>query len=145
MDDSETETRISLDVRPLLAAGGEPFDMIIRAAERVERGGELEIVAPMEPVPLYRVLARRGFAHRTEMRGDTEFAVRFAQTGIVGDTPIGEIYERYPATAGVLAEHQVNLCCGSGHTVKSEADAHGLDADTLLVQLQEAAAWGRSE
>jgi hypothetical protein len=36
------------------------------------------IIAPFEPVPLYDVLAMRGFTHETVMVAANEWVVRFA-------------------------------------------------------------------
>lgn len=52
-----------VDARPILAAGGEPFDAIMDAAERVGDDEILVVWAPFEPVPLEGVLAEQGFAH----------------------------------------------------------------------------------
>lgn len=51
-----------IDVRPLLAAGRDPFTTVMAGAAEVPQGGGLVIDAPFDPVPLRRVLERRGFA-----------------------------------------------------------------------------------
>lgn len=66
-----------LDVRPELAAGGEPFVQIMEAAAEIPAGGSLVLVAPFEPVPLYGALGGRGFAHATQRIADDEWVVRF--------------------------------------------------------------------
>jgi uncharacterized protein (DUF2249 family) len=69
---------IVLDVRPLLARGEEPFELIMEAAGRVPPGGTLELTAPFEPVPLYPVLAGRGFTYVTTIPlPQGAFLVRF--------------------------------------------------------------------
>lgn len=50
-----------VDVRPILAAGDEPFDAIMDAAGRVGPDEILVVWAPFEPVPLEGVLAEQGF------------------------------------------------------------------------------------
>jgi uncharacterized protein (DUF2249 family) len=127
---------MKLDVRPILAGGEEPLEMILESAGGVSAGGVLEITAPFEPVPLYAVLRARGFAHVTEVRGADEFVVRFTQTGITGESTVAEVYERHPATESVLAEHGLDLCCGGAHTLEFAAKAHGLEPDELLATLQ---------
>lgn len=69
----------SLDVRPLLAAGEEPFDVIMAAVASLPPDGVLEIIAPFEPVPLYSVLRSRGFGHVTEQSSPSTFVVRFSR------------------------------------------------------------------
>ena len=129
----------ALDVRPILAAGEEPLELILETAGGVSEGDVLEITAPFEPIPLYAVLGARGFAHLTEMRGADQFVVRFTQTGITGESTVADVYERHPAAAPVLAEHGLDLCCGGGHTIEFAARAHGLEPAELLAALQAAA------
>ena len=131
--------RSTLDVRPMLAAGGEPLDTILEAAAAVPHGGELEVIAPFEPVPLYRVLSRQGFGHRTESRGPAEWVVRFRRTAVTPAATVSGVHESHPATAGVLAAHGVDLCCGGGKTLEFVAAAHRVDLDRLLAELQDAA------
>jgi uncharacterized protein (DUF2249 family) len=50
-----------VDARPTLAAGGEPFDEIMRAAADVQPGEVLVVLAPFDPVPLHGVLGAQGF------------------------------------------------------------------------------------
>lgn len=69
----------TLDVRPVLAEGGEPFVEILEAAERITAGQSLVLIAPFEPAPLYGVLAGRGFSHATEHVGADEWVVRFTR------------------------------------------------------------------
>ena len=57
----------SLDVRPILAEGGEPFALIMETAAPLKTGESLLLTAPFEPVPLYTAFAERGFTHETQM------------------------------------------------------------------------------
>ena len=68
-----------LDVRPVLAEGGEPFVQIMETAERVPAGKSLVLIAPFEPVSLYQALGGRGFSHATERIADDEWIIRFAR------------------------------------------------------------------
>lgn len=128
----------ALDVRPILAAGEEPLELIIETAVGVSEGEVLEVTAPFEPVPLYAVLGARGFAHLTERRAPDEFVVRFTQTGITGESTVADVHERHPAAAPILAEHGLDLCCGGGHTLEFAAQAHGLEPEELVAALQAA-------
>lgn len=130
----------TLDVRPMLAAGEEPFDAILGAARGVPEGGVLEIVAPFEPAPLYGVLGGMGFAHRTEPLAGGAFAVRFKQTGITASATVAEVAERAPATATVFSRYLMDMCCGGTKTLEFAAKAHGVDLPQLLAELREAAA-----
>ena len=51
-----------LDVRPMLRAGEEPFQAIMDAVGALAPGQSLRLIAPFRPVPLFSVLANRGFA-----------------------------------------------------------------------------------
>ena len=56
-----------LDVRPILAKGGDPFSVIVKTATALAAGEGLHLVAPFEPIPLYAVLRAMGFASRHEV------------------------------------------------------------------------------
>ncbi|QBD83231.1 DUF2249 domain-containing protein [Ktedonosporobacter rubrisoli] len=74
---SHTET--TLDVRPQLERGDEPFVLIMETAESIKPGNTLVLIAPFEPVPLYEVLAGRGFSHETKSVAADEWVVRFTR------------------------------------------------------------------
>jgi uncharacterized protein (DUF2249 family) len=59
-----------VDVRPVIAGGGEPFEQIMRAVEELAPGCVLRIVSPFDPRPLHRVLETKGFARRVTERGE---------------------------------------------------------------------------
>jgi len=130
---------VELDVRPILAMGEEPFDTIMGAADEIERGGSLQVTAPFEPVPLYEVMARRGFGHATDMRSEGEFAVLFTRTGITLESTVSDVHTDFPSTAPVIAAAGLDLCCGGGHTIEFAAGAHGVEPLQLLQDLQQAA------
>ncbi|HCU91730.1 MAG TPA: hypothetical protein DHU96_02935, partial [Actinobacteria bacterium] len=53
----------TVDARPIIAAGGEPFDTIMAAVTALADGEELVVLAPFEPVPLEGVLGSQGFSY----------------------------------------------------------------------------------
>lgn len=61
-----------LDVRDV---DGEPFGAITDALDDLGEDERLVLVNAFEPVPLYEVLDRRGFDHRTEEVGPEEWRV----------------------------------------------------------------------
>lgn len=67
----------SLDVRPMMAAGQEPFTAIMEAVGVLQPDEEFELLAPLEPVPLYQVLGARGFSHETKALGGGDYRVLF--------------------------------------------------------------------
>jgi uncharacterized protein (DUF2249 family) len=107
---------VELDVREDLRAGREPFSRIMEARRRVPGGGALRLRAIFEPVPLYGVLARHGFAHWTERHADDDWVVWFY--------PDAAEAEREEAPAGGCAG------CGVGAAAQ-EPDVRVLDVRGL--------------
>ena len=70
----------TLDVRPILADGGEPFVLILETAAPLGAGESLLLTAPFEPVPLYAALAERGLTHQTEAVSAGEWWVLFTHS-----------------------------------------------------------------
>jgi uncharacterized protein (DUF2249 family) len=81
--------RISLDVREDLRAGREPLARIMATVDALRPDGVLVLRAPFEPVPLYRVLARRGFAHWTESDEAGDWRVWFYREDAPADRAAG--------------------------------------------------------
>ncbi len=50
-----------LDVRPVIAAGEHPKEMVLEAAGRLQAGEILEFIAPFTPEPLVKLLRDKGF------------------------------------------------------------------------------------
>ena len=67
----------TLDVRPMMAAGNEPFDAILGVVSGLRPEEEFELLAPLDPVPLYQVLGAQGFSHETEALGGGDYRVVF--------------------------------------------------------------------
>ena len=59
-----------LDVRPLLAEGNEPFQVIRERIDALAPGQGLTIVAPFLPAPLIELLKSEGFDSTMERRAD---------------------------------------------------------------------------
>ena len=68
---------IDIDVRPILRAGGEPFSVIMSALERLEPGQGLRLYATFKPIPLFGVMADKGFTHSETALGGGEWEVLF--------------------------------------------------------------------
>jgi uncharacterized protein (DUF2249 family) len=83
LDSIPADCRVELDVREELRAGREPFSLIMGAIGEVKDGGALVLRATFEPVPLYTVLSRRGFAHWTEKLADDDWRVWFYRPDVV--------------------------------------------------------------
>lgn len=66
-----------LDVRPILANGGEPFQAIMAAVEGLAPGQGLTLLAPFKPQPLFSVMERKGFLHQVSELDGGDFEVKF--------------------------------------------------------------------
>jgi uncharacterized protein (DUF2249 family) len=66
-----------LDVRPILADGGEPFQAIMAAVESLSPGQGLTLLAPFRPVPLFSVMERKGFHYEVSELDGGDFEVKF--------------------------------------------------------------------
>jgi len=85
-----TQAIQDLDVRPILRAGDEPFSVIMETVSRLEAGQALRLFATFEPIPLFGVLGRRGFAHAARQLDDGDWEVIFTPAGAQGDTTAPE-------------------------------------------------------
>jgi len=101
-----------VDARPLMARGEEPFKTIMVAARSVPVGSALRHVAGFEPLPLYDVLAKQGFVHRTRQLGADEWEVMFcrergdavAQTGRAANPASEPIDWQHAASAEIAID-----------------------------------------
>ncbi|WP_027556986.1 DUF2249 domain-containing protein [Bradyrhizobium sp. Cp5.3] len=84
---------IDVDVRPILRAGGEPFSIIMAALDRLAPGQGLRLYAPFKPVPLFDVMASKGFAHQEAELEAGEWEIRFM--------PVGSFEAAEPAPAAL--------------------------------------------
>ncbi len=75
---------IDVDVRPILRAGDEPFSAIMAALGRLEPGQGLRLYATFKPIPLFGVMANKGFAHQAAELDNGEWEVLFTP---VADPP----------------------------------------------------------
>ena len=69
-----------LDVRPLFASGRPPLIPILDAVNRLQPGQALRLIAPIQPVPLFALLAQRGFTPEAKERADGAWEILFRPT-----------------------------------------------------------------
>ncbi|MBZ0141138.1 MAG: DUF2249 domain-containing protein [Pseudorhodoplanes sp.] len=75
-----TTTFIDLDVRPILRAGGEPFEKIMQTVSSLGPGKGLRLFATFEPTPLFHVLGSKGFTHEAKALAGGDWEVLFRPT-----------------------------------------------------------------
>jgi uncharacterized protein (DUF2249 family) len=78
---------VEVDVREDLRAGREPFSKIMAAVKAVGADQVLRLRATFEPVPLYTVLAKRGFLHEAQAEGPEDWSVWFWLPDAAGGEP----------------------------------------------------------
>jgi len=69
---------VTIDVSALAAP--EPMERILDALDALPPGGRLQVLIHREPVPLYEILDRRGYVHRTARRPDGRYALEIEAT-----------------------------------------------------------------
>jgi uncharacterized protein (DUF2249 family) len=92
---------IDVDVRPILRAGGEPFSVIMSALDRLEPGQGLRLYATFKPVPLFAVMAEKGYAHSAQALEAGEWEVLFtpAATQPAAPSPGAPTFHDWPEPA----------------------------------------------
>lgn len=69
--------RQELDVRPILASGGEPFGAIMGRIAALEPDEVLALRTPFDPRPLHRALGEKGFSRLTREIGSDDFLTEY--------------------------------------------------------------------
>ncbi len=91
-----------LDVRPMLAAGEDPFARIMAVVAGLGPGAVLVLDAPFDPAPLRRVLGNKGFAIHAREVVAGHWRVRFRKPGQGEAAPVTQGFE--PKQARVWRE-----------------------------------------
>lgn len=79
--DDQPKKVVTLDVRPDIRSGAEPFGKIMDALKSLKPGESLALINDFEPQPLYPILEGRGFLHRTERTADGAWRIIISPTG----------------------------------------------------------------
>jgi uncharacterized protein (DUF2249 family) len=95
--------RVHLDVRDEIRRGEEPLARIMSAVRALAAEQVLVLRAPFEPLPLYKVLAGRGFAHWTECRAPDDWVVWFYREERAAGSPTPATGEMAAAKASEAA------------------------------------------
>ena len=104
--DNQTETQdvnednlniVSLDVRPTIASGSDPFGIIMEAIDKLQDDETLKIINVFVPIPLVNVLKGRGFKSWTNTISDKEYHTFFTKADLSKET---KTIERKEETEG---------------------------------------------
>ena len=88
---------IDVDVRPILRSGGEPFSVIMAALGQLAPGQGLRLYATFKPVPLFAVMADKGFAHSERELDGGEWEVLFEPvTAPAASPPQAHSFDEWP-------------------------------------------------
>ncbi len=131
---------LEIDVREDLRNGKEPFSRIMAARRDVPPGGALRVRAIFEPVPLYSVMEKQGFArHHAEQLGVEDWRVWFyAAADGAEPTPRPESAEPDRTDAGIADDVIVLDVRGlepPEPMVRTLAALESLPVDATLVQI----------
>jgi uncharacterized protein (DUF2249 family) len=74
---------VEVDVRPILRAGGEPFEQIMEAVSALKPGQGLRLFATFKPTPLLTMLGSKGFTHEAKELDGGEWEVLFSPADAV--------------------------------------------------------------
>ncbi|WP_108398582.1 DUF2249 domain-containing protein [Devosia submarina] len=86
MDDLE------LDVRPIQRNGGEPLSAIMGVVGRLAEGQGLRLLSTFKPVPLFSMMAAKGFTHEAQPLENGEWSVVFKPAGDFIEAPPPETW-----------------------------------------------------
>lgn len=103
----------TLDVRPTLRAGGEPFAEIMQAVAKLESGQGLRLLATFKPVPLFSVMQKKGFAHHEKELDGGDWEIEFK-----------------PDIAAAVAATAIQSAAGAATAKPGQHDASGWPAPT---------------
>lgn len=90
---------VTLDVREELRNGGEPLPRIMAAVRELKADQPLRLLATFEPLPLYAVLAKKGYGHDATHHGDGDWEVLFTP-GATPEAPASTARSPAAADAG---------------------------------------------
>jgi uncharacterized protein (DUF2249 family) len=76
------EKVVTIDVRDDIRQGREPYSRIMQAASSLKDGEALLLIAPFEPVPLFSLMARKGFSHQARPIAAGDWEVLFSRKSV---------------------------------------------------------------
>jgi len=121
---------VTIDVREDIRTGREPFSRIMNAAAVLQTDEQLLVIAPFEPVPLFRVLEKQGFRHTSKPIEAGDWEVRFTRQ--FDSSPLdATLAKAFQASSRDSEFTQVHVV---------EVDACGLEPPQPMIRILEALA-----
>jgi len=71
---------VTLDVREHFRSGRPSFALILETVTGLKEDQGLRLIAPFQPLPLFTVMAQRGFAHASRLMDSGDWEVQFTRT-----------------------------------------------------------------
>jgi hypothetical protein len=110
-----------IDVRPILAAGREPFEDIMAVASPLAVGAGLIVEAPFNPVPLRSTLGEQGFESFAEQLAERHWRVSFLR-----------LHQQTPASSPSPMQGGGRVWCGADGV---HIDVRGLSPPAPLIAI----------
>jgi len=92
---------VTLDVRPTIESGADPFKEIMQGIKTLKEGETLKIINVFEPAPLIDILKEKGYKSWTEVIGENEYHTYFSKET---ETSHIEVVESMPLSEGSFDE-----------------------------------------
>ncbi len=119
---------VNLDVRDEIAQGREPFGKIMGTVARLRPEEKFRLIAPFEPLPLFSVLAKKGYSHASQQLESGDWEILFTPDAGLKI----EVKPNAPATGSGAGEGKPSSYI--------EVDARGLEPPQPMVKILEALA-----
>ena len=116
-----------VDVREDIRTGREPFTKIMDAAAGLSIGQKLLLIAPFEPLPLVKILAKEGFQHSAHANETGDWEVVFVRRSPAKDQGI--------ATSGDNRDQPKEATSPTSQAI--EVDARGLEPPLPMIKILE--------
>lgn len=120
---------VTVDVREDIQNGHEPFSRIMGTIAELAPEEDLLLIAPFEPKPLFGILMKKGFQHRSKEVAPGRWEVLFSRSGN-GDSTIRNAV-RTTRDSSPMSDNAVAIV---------EVDARGLEPPQPMVKILEAIA-----
>ncbi|MBP1932705.1 DUF2249 domain-containing protein [Ammoniphilus resinae] len=72
---------VELDVRPILLAKQEPFQVIMETVEKLKPTDVFVMHATFNPTPLLNVMKSKGYANSVECKAEDHYVITFTREG----------------------------------------------------------------